>query len=30
MLLDRYLPRIDFDSYEDFKENFKINVPEKM
>ena len=28
MLLDRYLPRIDFDSYEDFKENFKINVPE--
>lgn len=28
MLLDRYLPRIEFDSYEDFKENFKINVPE--
>ena len=28
MLLDRYLPRIEFDSYEDFKKNFKINVPE--
>lgn len=28
MLLDRYLPRIDFDSYEDFKENYKVNVPE--
>ena len=28
MLLDRYLPRIDFDSYEDFKENYRVNVPE--
>ena len=28
MLLDRYLPRIDFESYEDFKQNFKIDVPE--
>jgi len=28
MLLDRYLPRLDFESYEDFKQNFKINVPE--
>jgi acetyl-CoA synthetase len=28
MLLDRYLPRIDFDSYEDFKKNYKVNVPE--
>lgn len=27
MLLDRFLPRIEFDSYEDFKKNFKINVP---
>lgn len=27
-LLNKYLPRIDFDSYEDFKENFKINVPD--
>ncbi|MBQ8905747.1 MAG: AMP-binding protein [Ruminococcus sp.] len=27
-MLDRYLPRIEFDSYEDFKENFTINVPE--
>lgn len=28
MLLKKLLPRIDFDSYEDFKQNFKINVPE--
>ena len=28
MLLDRYLPRMEFDSYEDFKENYKVNVPE--
>ena len=27
MLLDRYLPRIEFDSYEDFKENYRCNVP---
>ncbi len=30
MLLDRYLPRIEFDSYEDFKENYKVNVPENF
>lgn len=30
MLLDRFLPRIDFDSYEDFKENYKVNVPENF
>ncbi len=29
-LLSKYLPRIDFDSYEDFKENYKINVPENF
>ncbi len=28
MLLDRFLPRIEFDSYEDFKENYTVNVPE--
>lgn len=28
MLLDRFLPRIDFDSYEDFKENYTVNIPE--
>lgn len=28
MLLDRYLPRMEFDSYEDFKANYKVNVPE--
>lgn len=30
MLLDRFLPRIDFDSYEDFKKNYKVNVPENF
>ncbi len=30
MLLDRYLPRIEFDSYEDFKANYKVNVPENF
>ena len=30
MLLDRYLPRIDFDSYEDFKKNYTVNVPENF
>ena len=29
-LLKKYCPRIDFDSYEDFYENFKINVPENF
>ncbi len=29
-ILERYLPRIDFDSYEDFKSNFKINVPDNF
>ncbi len=24
----RYCPKIDFESYEDFKENYKVNVPE--
>ncbi len=28
MLLDRFLPRMEFDSYEDFKQNYKVNVPE--
>ena len=27
-LLSRFVNRIEFDSYEDFKENFKIIVPE--
>ena len=25
---EKILPRIEFDSYEDFKENYKVNVPE--
>ncbi len=28
MLLERFLPRMEFSSYEDFKENYKVNVPE--
>jgi len=28
MLLDKYLPRIEFDSYEDFKQNYCLNIPE--
>lgn len=28
MLLKRFLPRITFDSYEDFKENYRVNIPE--
>ena len=27
-VLDRFLPRQDFDSYEDFKENYRVNVPD--
>ena len=27
-LLNKYLPQIDFDSYEEFREKFTINVPE--
>ena len=29
-LIDRYLPRTEFASYEDFKENFRIDVPESF
>ena len=27
-MLDKYLPRMEFSSYKDFMENFKINVPD--
>jgi len=27
MLLNKYLPRREFESYKDFKENYKVNVP---
>ncbi len=27
-VLKKYCPRIEFDSYEDFLENFRIEVPE--
>jgi acetyl-CoA synthetase len=29
-LLDKYLPRTRFDSYEDFKENFRIKIPKRF
>lgn len=29
-LLNRFLPRISFSSYEDFKENYRVNVPENF
>ena len=29
-LLKKFLPRIEFDSYEDFKANYKVNVPENF
>ena len=28
--LSKYLPRIDFDSYEDFKKNYKFIIPENF
>ena len=30
MLLHKFLDRVDFDSYEDFKKNFKLNIPENF
>jgi acetyl-CoA synthetase len=29
-ILDKYLDRVDFTSYEDFKDNFKMNIPENF
>lgn len=29
-LLSKFLPRIEFDSYEDFKKNYKVEVPESF
>ena len=29
-VLDRFLPRQDFSSYEDFKRNYKLNIPENF
>ena len=26
-MLEKFLPRIEFDSYEDFKKNYKVNIP---
>ncbi len=29
-MLEKYLPRTKFDSYEDFKENYKVTIPENF
>ncbi|MCL1807703.1 MAG: AMP-binding protein [Oscillospiraceae bacterium] len=29
-LLERFLPRVEFDSYEDFIQNYQLNVPERF
>lgn len=29
-MLEKYIPRTDFNSYEDFLENFKINIPDNF
>ena len=29
-LLSKFLPRVEFDSYEDFKKNYKVEVPENF
>ncbi|MCK9557691.1 MAG: AMP-binding protein, partial [Candidatus Cloacimonetes bacterium] len=29
-MLERFLPRTEFDSYEDFKKNYRVNVPESF
>jgi acetyl-CoA synthetase len=29
-MLEKYIPRVDYDSYEDFHENFRINVPDNF
>ena len=28
--LDRFLPRVEFESYDDFKQNYKLNIPENF
>ena len=29
-LLSKFLPRVEFDSYEDFKKNYRVEVPENF
>ncbi len=29
-MLNKFLPRIEFDSYKDFKENYQVNIPENF
>ena len=29
-MLEKFLPRIQFDSYEDFKKNYTVNIPENL
>ena len=30
MLLNKFLDKVEFDSYEDFKQNYKLNIPENF
>jgi acetyl-CoA synthetase len=30
MIIDKYLPRTEFSSYQDFRDNFRVNLPEKF
>lgn len=29
-MLERFIPRLDFESYEDFKRNYRVNIPENF
>lgn len=29
-LLNKFVPKIEFESYQDFRENFKIDIPENF
>jgi len=29
-MIEKFLPRVHFDSYEDFKANYKVNLPENF
>ena len=30
MLLEKYVEKLDFESYEDFRDNFKIKIPDNF
>ena len=29
-MLEKYLSKVNFNSYEDFTENYKVNIPENL